>query len=169
MSDNLLKVLSPCIYSLFHAKGAKRYNYINIKSVPLNQQNYSRNAKLRRFYKILSTNSDGKKEFISTMEGTVSSRTPSQNNWAPHSVLQERDHQWSSDRNHSHFLKLFRTQINAGYCAFSGSTITYCFFTKLNSCWLFGFRWCWELQRRWNRGNDDGNSHGAFILKWESF
>uniref|UniRef100_A0A3B4FP26 folate gamma-glutamyl hydrolase n=1 Tax=Pundamilia nyererei TaxID=303518 RepID=A0A3B4FP26_9CICH len=27
-----------------------------------------RNAKLRRFYKILSTNSDGKKEFISTME-----------------------------------------------------------------------------------------------------
>ncbi|XP_034726430.1 zgc:171566 [Etheostoma cragini] len=34
----------------------------------LSVQNYSRNAKLKRFYKVLSTNNDGKKEFISTME-----------------------------------------------------------------------------------------------------
>uniref|UniRef100_A0A8C9XKR7 folate gamma-glutamyl hydrolase n=1 Tax=Sander lucioperca TaxID=283035 RepID=A0A8C9XKR7_SANLU len=34
----------------------------------LSMQNYSRNAKLKRFYKVLSTNNDGKKEFISTME-----------------------------------------------------------------------------------------------------
>ncbi|XP_017284707.1 zgc:171566 [Kryptolebias marmoratus] len=34
----------------------------------LSMQNYSRNAKLKRFYKVLSTNSDGEKEFISTME-----------------------------------------------------------------------------------------------------
>ena len=34
-------------------------------------QNFSRNARLRRFYKVLSTNSDGKKQFISTMEGTI--------------------------------------------------------------------------------------------------
>ncbi|XP_013870805.1 gamma-glutamyl hydrolase [Austrofundulus limnaeus] len=34
----------------------------------LSVQNYSRNAKLKRFYKVLSTNSDGEKEFISTME-----------------------------------------------------------------------------------------------------
>lgn len=40
----------------------------NFHSWSLSMQNYSRNAKLRRFYKILSTNSDGKKEFISTME-----------------------------------------------------------------------------------------------------
>ncbi|XP_039971601.1 zgc:171566 [Xiphias gladius] len=40
----------------------------NFHSWSLSIQNYSRNAKLRRFYKILSTNSDGKKEFISTME-----------------------------------------------------------------------------------------------------
>uniref|UniRef100_A0A3Q0R5M5 folate gamma-glutamyl hydrolase n=1 Tax=Amphilophus citrinellus TaxID=61819 RepID=A0A3Q0R5M5_AMPCI len=40
----------------------------NFHSWSLSMQNYSRNAKLRRFYKVLSTNSDGKKEFISTME-----------------------------------------------------------------------------------------------------
>lgn len=34
----------------------------------LSTQNYSRNAKLKRFYKVLSINTDGKKEFISTME-----------------------------------------------------------------------------------------------------
>lgn len=34
----------------------------------LSMQNYTRNAKLKRFYKVLSTNSDGEKEFISTME-----------------------------------------------------------------------------------------------------
>uniref|UniRef100_A0A8D2ZI73 folate gamma-glutamyl hydrolase n=2 Tax=Scophthalmus maximus TaxID=52904 RepID=A0A8D2ZI73_SCOMX len=34
----------------------------------LSTQNYSRNTNLKRFYKILSTNNDGKKEFISTME-----------------------------------------------------------------------------------------------------
>uniref|UniRef100_A0A3Q3IVL4 folate gamma-glutamyl hydrolase n=1 Tax=Monopterus albus TaxID=43700 RepID=A0A3Q3IVL4_MONAL len=34
----------------------------------LSTQNYSRNAKLKKFYKVLSTNTDGKKEFISTME-----------------------------------------------------------------------------------------------------
>uniref|UniRef100_A0A8C1CDD5 folate gamma-glutamyl hydrolase n=1 Tax=Cyprinus carpio carpio TaxID=630221 RepID=A0A8C1CDD5_CYPCA len=31
-------------------------------------QNYSSNAKLKRFYRVLTTNTDGKKEFISTME-----------------------------------------------------------------------------------------------------
>uniref|UniRef100_A0A667YK61 folate gamma-glutamyl hydrolase n=1 Tax=Myripristis murdjan TaxID=586833 RepID=A0A667YK61_9TELE len=40
----------------------------NFHSWSLSLQNYSRNAKLKRFYKILSTNNDGKKEFISTME-----------------------------------------------------------------------------------------------------
>lgn len=45
---------------------------VNIQFMPLNKQNYSRNAKLKRFYKVLSTNTDGKTEFISTMEGTVS-------------------------------------------------------------------------------------------------
>ncbi|KAM9759862.1 gamma-glutamyl hydrolase [Menidia menidia] len=40
----------------------------NFHSWSLSLQNYSRNAKLRRFYKVLSTNTDGKKEFISTME-----------------------------------------------------------------------------------------------------
>ncbi|XP_061584347.1 gamma-glutamyl hydrolase-like [Cololabis saira] len=40
----------------------------NFHSWSLSLQNYSGNAKLRRFYKVLSTNSDGKKEFISTME-----------------------------------------------------------------------------------------------------
>ncbi|XP_023280317.1 gamma-glutamyl hydrolase-like, partial [Seriola lalandi dorsalis] len=40
----------------------------NFHSWSLSIQNYSRNAKLKRFYKILSTNNDGKKEFISTME-----------------------------------------------------------------------------------------------------
>lgn len=34
----------------------------------LSLQNYSRNAKLKSFYKVLSTNTDGKIEFISTME-----------------------------------------------------------------------------------------------------
>lgn len=33
------------------------------------QQNFTRSAKLKRFYKILTTNTDGTKEFISTMEG----------------------------------------------------------------------------------------------------
>uniref|UniRef100_A0A665T8A1 folate gamma-glutamyl hydrolase n=1 Tax=Echeneis naucrates TaxID=173247 RepID=A0A665T8A1_ECHNA len=36
----------------------------------LSVQNYSRSAKLKRFYKILSTNNNGKLEFISTMEAT---------------------------------------------------------------------------------------------------
>lgn len=40
----------------------------NFHSWSLSLQNYSRSARLKRFYKILSTNSDGKKEFISTME-----------------------------------------------------------------------------------------------------
>lgn len=40
----------------------------NFHSWSLSLQNYSRNAKLKRFYKVLSTNTDGKKEFISTME-----------------------------------------------------------------------------------------------------
>ncbi|KAM9408368.1 gamma-glutamyl hydrolase-like [Pholidichthys leucotaenia] len=40
----------------------------NFHSWSLSLQNFSRNAKLKRFYKILSTNTDGKKEFISTME-----------------------------------------------------------------------------------------------------
>ncbi|GAA6223889.1 gamma-glutamyl hydrolase-like [Lates japonicus] len=40
----------------------------NFHSWSLSMQNFSRNAKLKRFYKILSTNNDGKKEFISTME-----------------------------------------------------------------------------------------------------
>lgn len=59
---------------MFHVEGANyMYGYnINMKYMPLNKQNYRRNAKLKRFYKVLSTNSDGKKEFISTMEGTVS-------------------------------------------------------------------------------------------------
>lgn len=40
----------------------------NFHSWSLSLQNYSRNAKLKRFYKVLSTNNDGKKEFISTIE-----------------------------------------------------------------------------------------------------
>ncbi|KAJ7999305.1 hypothetical protein DPEC_G00193000 [Dallia pectoralis] len=40
----------------------------NFHSWSLSLQNYSRNAKLKRFYKVLTTNTDGKKEFISTME-----------------------------------------------------------------------------------------------------
>lgn len=32
-------------------------------------QNYSGNAKLKRFYRVLTTNTDGKTDFISTMEG----------------------------------------------------------------------------------------------------
>uniref|UniRef100_A0A3Q3XF98 folate gamma-glutamyl hydrolase n=1 Tax=Mola mola TaxID=94237 RepID=A0A3Q3XF98_MOLML len=41
---------------------------LNFHSWSLSVQNYSRNAKLKRFYKVLSTNNDGKREFISTME-----------------------------------------------------------------------------------------------------
>ncbi|KAM4583424.1 gamma-glutamyl hydrolase isoform 1-T2 [Fundulus diaphanus] len=40
----------------------------NFHSWSLSMQNYTRNAKLKRFYRVLSTNSDGEKEFISTME-----------------------------------------------------------------------------------------------------
>lgn len=40
----------------------------NFHKWSLSLQNYTRNAKLKRFYRVLSTNSDGKKEFISTME-----------------------------------------------------------------------------------------------------
>ncbi|XP_059185738.1 zgc:171566 [Centropristis striata] len=40
----------------------------NFHKWSLSMQNYSRNSKLKRFYKVLSTNNDGKKEFISTME-----------------------------------------------------------------------------------------------------
>lgn len=40
----------------------------NFHSWSLSMQNYTRNSKLKRFYKVLSTNNDGKKEFISTME-----------------------------------------------------------------------------------------------------
>ncbi|XP_048879978.1 zgc:171566 [Brienomyrus brachyistius] len=40
----------------------------NFHSWSLSMQNYTRNVKLKRFYKVLSTNTDGKKEFISTME-----------------------------------------------------------------------------------------------------
>lgn len=40
----------------------------NFHSWSLSLQNYSRNAALKRFYKVLSTNTDGKLEFISTME-----------------------------------------------------------------------------------------------------
>ncbi|XP_018602435.1 gamma-glutamyl hydrolase [Scleropages formosus] len=40
----------------------------NFHSWSLSVQNYSRNAKLKRFYKVLSTNTDGRREFISTME-----------------------------------------------------------------------------------------------------
>ncbi|KAF3856801.1 hypothetical protein F7725_017524 [Dissostichus mawsoni] len=40
----------------------------NFHKWSLSLLNYSRNAKLKRFYKVLSTNNDGKKEFISTME-----------------------------------------------------------------------------------------------------
>ncbi|KAM8915793.1 gamma-glutamyl hydrolase [Spinachia spinachia] len=40
----------------------------NFHSWSLSLQNFSRNGKLKKFYKVLSTNSDGKKEFISTME-----------------------------------------------------------------------------------------------------
>nr|XP_057911662.1 zgc:171566 [Doryrhamphus excisus] len=40
----------------------------NFHSWSLSLQNFSRNAKLKRFYKVLSTNTDGKKDFISTME-----------------------------------------------------------------------------------------------------
>uniref|UniRef100_A0A8C2IZ72 folate gamma-glutamyl hydrolase n=1 Tax=Cyprinus carpio TaxID=7962 RepID=A0A8C2IZ72_CYPCA len=40
----------------------------NFHSWSLSMQNYSSNAKLKRFYRVLTTNTDGKKEFISTME-----------------------------------------------------------------------------------------------------
>ncbi|KAL7837642.1 hypothetical protein SRHO_G00273530 [Serrasalmus rhombeus] len=40
----------------------------NFHSWSLSVQNYTRNAKLKRFYKVLTTNTDGRKEFISTME-----------------------------------------------------------------------------------------------------
>ncbi|XP_074505564.1 gamma-glutamyl hydrolase isoform X3 [Sebastes fasciatus] len=42
----------------------------NFHKWSLSMQNYSRNAKLKRFYKVLSSNNDGKREFISTMEAT---------------------------------------------------------------------------------------------------
>ncbi|XP_051551324.1 zgc:171566 [Myxocyprinus asiaticus] len=40
----------------------------NFHSWSLSLQNYSSNAKLKRFYRVLTTNTDGKREFISTME-----------------------------------------------------------------------------------------------------
>ncbi|XP_024126772.1 zgc:171566 [Oryzias melastigma] len=40
----------------------------NFHSWSLSVQNYTKNAKLKRFYRVLSTNSDGKREFISTIE-----------------------------------------------------------------------------------------------------
>lgn len=40
----------------------------NFHSWSLSVQNYSRNSNLKRFYKVLSTNTDGTTEFISTME-----------------------------------------------------------------------------------------------------
>ncbi|XP_036387761.1 zgc:171566 [Megalops cyprinoides] len=40
----------------------------NFHSWSITLQNFTRNVKLKRFYKVLSTNTDGKKEFISTME-----------------------------------------------------------------------------------------------------
>ncbi|CAL8337863.1 unnamed protein product [Merluccius merluccius] len=40
----------------------------NFHSWSLSLQNFSRNTKLKRFYKILSTNTDGKTDFVSTME-----------------------------------------------------------------------------------------------------
>eukprot|EP00063_Salmo_salar_P048895 XP_014023730.1 PREDICTED: gamma-glutamyl hydrolase-like [Salmo salar] len=40
----------------------------NFHSWSLSLQNYSRNAKLKHFYKVLTTNTDGRREFISTME-----------------------------------------------------------------------------------------------------
>ncbi|XP_061788415.1 gamma-glutamyl hydrolase [Nerophis lumbriciformis] len=40
----------------------------NFHSWSLSLQNFSQNAKLKKFYKVLSTNTDGKKDFISTME-----------------------------------------------------------------------------------------------------
>ncbi|XP_019716078.1 gamma-glutamyl hydrolase [Hippocampus comes] len=40
----------------------------NFHSWSLSLQNFSRNGKLKRFYKVLSTNTDGTTDFISTME-----------------------------------------------------------------------------------------------------
>ncbi|KAJ8371508.1 hypothetical protein AAFF_G00307870 [Aldrovandia affinis] len=40
----------------------------NFHSWSLSLQNFTRNVKLKRFYKVLSINTDSKKEFISTME-----------------------------------------------------------------------------------------------------
>ncbi|XP_061688352.1 zgc:171566 isoform X2 [Syngnathoides biaculeatus] len=41
---------------------------VNFHSWSLSLQNFSRNAKLKRFYKVLSTNTDGRTDFVSTME-----------------------------------------------------------------------------------------------------
>ncbi|XP_036958248.1 zgc:171566 [Acanthopagrus latus] len=41
----------------------------NFHSWSLSLRNYSQNSKLKSFYKVLTTNNDGKIEFISTMEG----------------------------------------------------------------------------------------------------
>ncbi|XP_060766751.1 zgc:171566 [Neoarius graeffei] len=40
----------------------------NFHSWSMSTQNFTRNVKLKRFYKVLTTNTDGRKEFISTME-----------------------------------------------------------------------------------------------------
>ncbi|KAL0977946.1 hypothetical protein UPYG_G00163630 [Umbra pygmaea] len=40
----------------------------NFHSWSLSLQNYSRNARLKRFYKVLTINTDGKRDFVSTME-----------------------------------------------------------------------------------------------------
>ncbi|KAJ0068973.1 hypothetical protein NL108_015446, partial [Boleophthalmus pectinirostris] len=53
--------------SLLHALSQENITG-NFHSWSLSLQNYSRNANLKRFYKVLSTNTDGKLEFISTME-----------------------------------------------------------------------------------------------------
>ncbi|KAK7136633.1 hypothetical protein R3I93_016850 [Phoxinus phoxinus] len=42
----------------------------NFHSWSLSMQNYSANAELKRFYRVLTTNTDGKIEFISTMEAS---------------------------------------------------------------------------------------------------
>ncbi|MBN3305831.1 gamma-glutamyl hydrolase [Amia ocellicauda] len=50
----------------------------NFHSWSLTLQNYTRNVKLKKFYKVLSTNTDGQKHFISTMEA----------NWYPFYAVQ---------------------------------------------------------------------------------
>lgn len=55
--DTITLKLVKWTYNLWHLKCALR------------RQNFTRNAKLKRFYKVLTTNTDGRKEFISTMEG----------------------------------------------------------------------------------------------------